>query len=47
VFGAGAVNAVSIGMSASGGLSLLGAMLALSFLFAPLAASVAVKIATE
>jgi heme exporter protein B len=47
VFGAGAVNAVSIGMSASGGLSLLGAMLALSLVFAPLAASVAVKIAVE
>lgn len=47
VFGAGAVNAVSIGMSASGGLSLLGAMLALSLVFAPLAASVAVKIAIE
>jgi heme exporter protein B len=47
VFGAGAVNAVSIGMSANGGLSLLGAMLALSLVFAPLAASVAVKIAVE
>jgi heme exporter protein B len=47
VFGAGAVNSVSIGMSANGGLSLLGAMLALSLLFAPLAASVAIKIATE
>jgi heme exporter protein B len=47
VFGAGAVNAVSIGMSASGGLSLLGAMLALSLVFAPLAANVAVKIAIE
>jgi heme exporter protein B len=47
VFGAGAVNAVSIGMSASGGLSLLGAMLALSLVFAPFAASVAIKIAVE
>jgi len=47
VFGAGAVNAVSTGMSASGGLSLLGAMLALSLVFAPLAASVALKIAVE
>ena len=47
VFGAGAVNAISIGMSASGGLSLLGAMLALSFVFAPLAASIALKIAVE
>ena len=47
VFGAGAVNAVFIGMSAGGGLSLLGAMLALSLLFAPLAATVAIKIAAE
>ncbi|MGQ0443115.1 MAG: heme exporter protein CcmB [Methylophilaceae bacterium] len=47
VFGAGAVNAVLIGMSASGGLSLLGAMLALSLVFAPLAASVALKVAVE
>ena len=47
VFGAGAVNAVSTGMSASGGLSLLGAMLALALVFAPLAASVALKIAIE
>lgn len=47
VFGAGAVNAVSTGMSASGGLSLLGAILALAFVFAPLASSVALKIAVE
>lgn len=47
VFGSGAVNAVSIGMSASGGLSLLGAMLALSLVFAPLAASMAIRIAIE
>ena len=47
VFGAGAVNAVSTGMSASGGLSLLGAMLALALVFAPLAASVSLKIAVE
>lgn len=47
VFGAGAVNAVFTGMSASGGLSLLGAMLALALVFAPLAASVALKIAVE
>ena len=47
VFGAGAVNAVATGMSANGALSLLGAMFALSLVFAPLAASVALKIAVE
>ena len=47
VFGAGAVNAVTIGMSASGGLSLLGALLALAMVFAPLTASYALKIAVE
>jgi len=47
VFGAGAVNAVSIGMSASGGLSLLGAMLALAMVFAPLTAAYALKVAIE
>jgi len=47
VFGAGAVNAVAIGISASGGLALLGAMLAVSLVFAPLAASMALKIAIE
>jgi heme exporter protein B len=47
VFGAGAVNAVSIGMSPNGALSLLGALLALSLVFAPLAASAALKIALE
>ena len=47
VFGAGAVNAVSIGMSADGGISLLGAMLALALVFAPLMASHALKIAVE
>jgi heme exporter protein B len=47
VFGAGAVNAVSIGMSANGGLSLLGAMLALAMVFAPLTAAHALKIAVE
>ena len=47
VFGAGAVNAVSIGMSANGGLSLLGAMLALAMVFAPLTASHALKVAVE
>ena len=47
VFGAGAVNAVSTGMSVSGGLSLLGAVLALALVFAPLTASYALKIAVE
>lgn len=47
VFGAGAVNAVSVGMSASGGLSLLGAMLALAMVFAPLTAAYALKVAIE
>ena len=45
VFGAGAVNAVSIGMSASGALSLLGAVLAMALVFAPLASSAALRIA--
>jgi heme exporter protein B len=47
VFGAGAVNAVSVGMSANGALSLLGGVLALSLVFAPLASSAALKIALE
>ncbi len=47
VFGAGAVNAVSIGMSPDGALSLLGGVLALSLVFAPLASSAALKIALE
>lgn len=47
VFGAGAVNAVSIGMSPIGALSLLGAVLALALVFAPLASSAALKIALE
>ncbi|MEE9331278.1 MAG: heme exporter protein CcmB [Methylophilaceae bacterium] len=47
VFGAGAVNAVFIGMSATGGLSLLGAMLAFALTFAPLTASYALKVAVE
>jgi heme exporter protein B len=47
VFGAGAVNSVAIGMSASGGLSLLAAMFALNLVFAPLAISLALKIALE
>lgn len=47
VFGAGAVNAVSVGMSPNGALSLLGAVLAMSLVFAPLASSAALKIALE
>lgn len=47
VFGAGAVNAVSVGMSANGALSLLGAMLALAMVFSPLTAAHALKIAVE
>ncbi len=47
VFGAGAVNAVTIGMSANGGLTLLGAMLAFSLVFAPLTTSYALKVAVE
>jgi len=47
VFGAGAVNAVFVGMSADGGLSLLGAMLAFALIFAPLTTSYALKVAME
>lgn len=47
VFGAGAVNAVSIGMSPSGALSLLGAVLAMALVFAPVASSAALRIALE
>lgn len=47
VFGAGAVNAVAIGMNPSGALSLLGGVLALALVFAPLASSAALRIALE
>lgn len=47
VFGAGAVNAVATGMSPDGALSLLGAMLAIALVFAPLASAAAIKIALE
>ncbi len=47
VFGAGAVNAVSIGMSPNGALSLLGAVLALALVFSPLASAAALRIALE
>lgn len=47
VFGAGAVNAVSIGMSPNGALSLLGAVLSMALVFAPLASAAALRIALE
>jgi heme exporter protein B len=47
VFGAGAVNAVAIGMSPNGALSLLGAVLAMALVFAPLASAAALRIALE
>jgi heme exporter protein B len=47
VFGAGAVNAVSIGMSPNGALSLLGAVLAVALVFAPLASAASLRIALE
>jgi heme exporter protein B len=47
VFGAGAVNAVSIGMSPNGALSLLGAVLAVALVFAPIASAASLSIALE
>lgn len=47
IFGAGAVEMVSAGMSASGHLSLLAAMLAAALFFAPWAATAALRIALE
>lgn len=47
VFGAGAVNAVSIGMSPNGGLSLLGAMLAIAMVFSPILTAYALKVSLE
>jgi heme exporter protein B len=47
VFGAGAVNAVSMGMSPNGALSLLGAVLAVALVFAPLASAASLRIALE
>ncbi len=47
VFGAGAVNAVSIGMNPNGALSLLGTVLAMALVFAPLGSAAALKIALE
>lgn len=47
VFGAGAVVAIDSGLSASGHFSLLGALLILTVLLAPLATAAALRIATE
>jgi heme exporter protein B len=47
IFGAGAVSAVDSGLSASGHFSLLGALLILTALIAPVATSFALRIALE
>lgn len=47
IFGAGAVTASAAGLGAQAGLSLVGAMLALSMVFAPYAAAAALRIALE
>ncbi|HEY9271375.1 heme exporter protein CcmB [Achromobacter sp.] len=47
VFGAGAVQAVQSGLGANAHLSLLGAVLAISLFFAPLAAAAAIRISLE
>jgi len=47
IFGAGAVQANASGLGASGHLSLLGALLALSLFFAPWATTAALRIALE
>ena len=47
IFGAGAVDAFTTGVSIDGHLSLLGAFLVLSIVFAPLATSVALRISLE
>lgn len=47
IFGAGAVASSAAGLGAHAGLSLVGAMLVLSLVFAPLAASAALRIALE
>lgn len=47
IFGSGAVGAVDSGISASGHLSLLGALLIFTALIAPLATAVALRIALE
>lgn len=47
VFGAGAVNAVIIGMSSNGALSLLGAILALAMVFSPVMTAYALKVSLD
>ena len=47
IFGAGAVGAVDAGLSAAGHFSLLGALLILTLLTAPLATGLALRIALE
>jgi heme exporter protein B len=47
IFGAGAVTASAAGLSAAGHLSLLGAVLLLSLVFAPWATAAAIRIALE
>ena len=47
IFGAGAVEASASGLGASAHMSLLGALLVLAFVFAPLATAAALKISME
>lgn len=47
IFGAGAVEAVNSGLNAGGHFSILGAMLAVALVLAPLAAATALRIASE
>lgn len=47
IFGAGAVEATASGLGGQGHISMLGAILVLSLLFAPLAASAALRISAE
>lgn len=47
IFGAGAVSACAHGMSPAGGLSLLGALLAVGVVFAPYAAAAALRVSLE
>jgi len=47
IFGSGAVEATASGLGGQGHLSMLGAILVLSLLFAPLAASAALRISAE
>jgi heme exporter protein B len=47
IFGAGAVEANVSGLGEQGHLSMLGALLVLSLLFSPLAASAALRISAE